>query len=147
MALRYITLDDLVAEIPLDLQGVTSDDVANSETRVDSVVTQQAESAEEEVESYLSSRYVIPLKATDGTVPNSVKNSIYVITKYNLYRRRDMIPDVVFSSYENIIDWLEKVRDGLANVNLILADGSVQSQGGQQIEVSVETQSQFNNFF
>lgn len=147
MALRYITLDDLVAEIPLDLQGVTSDDVANSESRVDSVVTQQAESAEEEVESYLSSRYVIPLKATDGTVPNSVKNSIYVITKYNLYRRRDMIPDVVFSSYENIIDWLEKVRDGLANVNLILADGSVQSQGGQQIEVSTETQSQFNNFF
>lgn len=147
MALRYITLADLVNEIPLSLQGSLTDDTPNSETKVDDILTQMGESAEEEVESLLSMRYIIPLQASDGTVPNSVKKAIFVVTKYYLYGRRDQIDAGIQSQYDTTLNWLKMVANGKANVNLISADGSVESQGGLEIRVSDQSTSQFNSFF
>lgn len=146
MALRYITLAELVNEIPLSLQGSLTDDTPNSETKVDGILTQMGESAEEEVESYLSMRYVIPLKASDGNIPNTVKKAIFTIVKYYLYGRRDQIDAGVQAQYDTTTMWLKLVANGGANVNLIDADGDVEAQGGVQISVSPQNNSQFNSF-
>jgi len=146
MALRYITLDELVSEMPVVLQGSLTDDTPNSDTKVDAILTQLGISAEEEVESYLSMRYAIPLKASDGTIPNTVKKSIFTITKYYLYGRRDQIDAGVQAQYDSAIGWLKKVADGKANVNLIDASGDVESQGSIRILVNDQNTSTFNNF-
>lgn len=146
MALRYITLNELVNEIPVSLQGSLTDDTPNSETKVDDILVQMGESAEEEVESYLSMRYRIPLKATDGTIPNNVKKAMFTITKYFLYGRRDSIDESVQLQYDMAVTWLKRVADGKANVNLITADGDVQSQGGIKILVNPQHNSEFNRF-
>lgn len=136
MALRYITLSELVNAIPEVVQGSTTDDVANSETRVDAIATQLAESAEEEVESYLSVRYTIPYEASDDTVPNSIKRAIFTITKYNMYARRDAIDAGIQTQYDNIVSWLRRVVSGDANIPLLDASGNVESQGGVTLDVS-----------
>lgn len=147
MALRYITLSELVNEIPSALQGSLTDDTPNSETKVDAILTAQGEAAEEELESYLSERYALPLQASDGTVPNSIKKAIYVIVKYYLYGRRDSIDAGIQAQYEGIINWLKAIAIGKANVNLIDASGDFESQGGQAITVSTVVTTQFDNFF
>ncbi len=144
MALRYITLAELVNEIPESLQGSMTDDAPNSETSVDSILMQFGESAEETVESYLSGRYIIPLQAPDGTSPNSIKKAIFVIVKYFLYGRRDQIDAGIQAQYDNVLRWFKDIGKGSANINLLLADGSVSTQGGAQVSVSPQANSQFS---
>lgn len=146
MALRYITLNDLVNEMPLELQGSLTDDTPNSQSKVDAILTSQGEAAEQEVESYLSQRYTLPLQAPDGTVPATVKKAIYIITKYFLYGRRDSMDEAVYAQYKTTAAWLRDVANGNANVNLILADGSFAAQGGQKILTSDFKESQFDSF-
>lgn len=146
MALRYITEAELVNEIPVGLQGSLTDDTPNSETAVSAIIVQQGESAEETVESYLGMIYTIPLIATDGTVPNSLKKAIFVLTKYYLYMRRDQVDGQMQAQYDTVLRWLKDIGAGRAGLNLLRSDGSVQSQGGSQINVSEQTYSQFNNF-
>lgn len=146
MALRYITEAELVNEIPETLQGSLTDDTPNSETKVSAIIVQQGESAEETVESYLGMVYVIPLIATDGTVPNSLKKAIFVLTKYYLYMRRDQVDAQMQAQYDTVLRWLKDIGSGRAGLNLLRSDGSVQSQGGSQIDVSAQTDSQFSNF-
>lgn len=146
MPLRYISLAELINEIPDDLQGTLTDDTPNQHQKVEAILTQMGESAEEHMESYLSMRYSIPLEATDGTIPNSLKKAVFVIVKYFLYGRRDQIDAGVQAQYDTTIKWLKEIARGNANVNLLLADGSVASQGGVAIDVSPQTNSQFARF-
>lgn len=146
MALRYITAEELVNEIPDSLQGSMTDDTPNSDTIVSSIILQQAESAEETVESYLSMQYVLPLIASDGTVPNNVKKAIYVLTKYFLYMRRDQIDAQIQAQYDSVISWLSDAAQGKVAVNLLTADGTFQSQGALKIETPPYTETKFNDF-
>lgn len=147
MSLRYVTLPDLVNAIPAFLQGSMTDDVANSATRVDDIVTELAEEAEFEVDSYASIRYTLPLIASDGTVPNSIKKAVLTITKYNLYARRDSLDPSVVSQYEHIISWLKSVNKGMANIPLLDASGGVETTGSSEIVTSPLTESNFSGVF
>lgn len=146
MALRYITEAELINEIPESLQGSLTDDTPNSETKVSSIIVQQGESAEETIESYLGVVYTIPLTATDGTVPNSLKKAIFVLVKYYLYMRRDQVDGQMQAQYDTIMRWLKDISTGKAGLNLLRSDGSVQSQGGVQIIASEQVNSSFSSF-
>lgn len=121
---RYITISDLTNEMPTVVQGLLTDDTANSTVKVDAIIEQKIESAEQEVESYLAARYALPVSAPDGTIPEIVKQAIYTITKYYLYGRRNQIDAGVSDQYANIVKWLNRVKSGELDVPLIEADGS-----------------------
>jgi phage gp36-like protein len=146
MPLRYITEQELINEIPEALQGALTDDTPNGATKVSSIIVQQGESAEETVESYLGMLYTIPLQANDNTVPNSLKKAIFVLTKYYLYMRRDQVDAQMQAQYDTVMRWLKDIASGRAGLNLLRADGTVQTQGGQTITVSMVTNSEFSRF-
>lgn len=121
---RYITITDLKNEMPDVVQGLLTNDVANTTTKVDEIVEQKISAAEQEVESYLAGRYALPVTAPDGTIPEIVKQAIYTITKYYLYGRRNQIDAGISDQYAQIVKWLNRVKNGEIDVPLILADGA-----------------------
>lgn len=121
---RYITISDLTNEMPAVVQGLLTDDTANSTTPVNVILEQKIVAAEQEVESYLAARYTLPIQASDGTIPDIVKQIIYTLTKYYLYARRNQIDAGIADQYANAIRWLNRVKSGELNVPLITADGA-----------------------
>lgn len=121
---RYITISDLRDEMPDVVQGLLTNDTANTVTKVDEIIEQKIEAAEQEVESYLAARYALPVSAPDGTVPVIIKQAIYTITKYYLYGRRNQIDAGIADQYAQIVKWLNRVKSAELDVPLILADGA-----------------------
>jgi len=64
--------------------------------------------------------------------------------KYFLYGRRDQIDAGIQAQYDNVLRWFKDIGKGSANINLLLADGSVSTQGGAQVSVSPQANSQFS---
>lgn len=142
---RYITTSDLVQKIPEKTQGLLTDD--GTTLNKDSAILDEAIlEAEGEFESYVAKRYDLPVQAEDGTVPPKVKSTIITLSKYHLYARRDAISKEIQVQYDAATSWLNKVARGHATIPLLDASDNVESEGTQQIEVSAQTNSQFDSF-
>lgn len=147
--LRYITITQLKNEIPEAIQGLATSDDPNSTTIVESILLQKALDAEQVFESYVSRRYAIPVKSSDGTIPESVKQFIYTVTKYNLYARRNQITVEVKEQYDAKMRWIRDVATSKADIPLLESDGDVEFDGSKEVGVGFYEKyerSQFNKF-
>lgn len=142
---RYITVDELVNEIPDRMQGVLSND-GTTLAKKEPILKEKIKEAEGILESYISSRYGLPVKSSDGRVPPNVKGSIIIITKYLLYGRRDAITQEVKEQYDATMRWLRDVSRGNADIAILKEDNAVESTGSTQIEVNPRVHSKFKHF-
>ncbi len=126
---RYISIEEVKEEVPELVQGLITDDSADKTVIEDDYITQKVTAAEQEAESYLSTRYAIPLKSEDGTVPAQLKQHIFVILKYHLYGRRQAIDAGLADQYSKTIRFLEQVAIGKANIALLTEEGDIESEG------------------
>jgi len=132
--------------VPEVVQALTTRDAPNDLTKVDAIITQKIQASEAEFDAYVALRYQIPVQASDGTVPNHIKQMIYTLTKYRLYSRRNSVPDNVVREYDNVIRFLRDVQAGRATIPLILENGTVESKGTQKITVGTGAASSFSQF-
>jgi len=127
--LRYISLTDFIDEIPDQIQGLITDDVANSSTKDSSILEQKGVAAESIFESYVGTRYDLPVQASDGTTPPEVRQCIYVILKYLLYSRRNAVTPEIQAQYNDQINWLRAVSKGQATIAKIDTSGTIEDDG------------------
>ena len=76
------------------------------------VLTRALEAADGEIDSYLASRYTLPL----ASVPVILRDCAVDIARYRLHDRG--VPDRVKDEYKNRIAWLRDVAAGKASVGL-----------------------------
>jgi phage gp36-like protein len=105
----YATTDDLT------LLGLPAKAVASmSADSVDAVL----EAASRTADTYLTSRYKLPLLEWDG----SLKQAVASIAAFNLMRVRGFAPGVADAEtlrigYDNAMDWLRNVSKGVATLS------------------------------
>lgn len=138
--LRYIDLSDFIDEIPTEIQGLITDDSANGSTGESTILKQKGVAAEATFESYVSSRYSLPVLTSDGKTPAEVRQCIYTILKYMLYSRRNAVTPEIENQYKMQMGWLKDVAKGNANIAKIKADDTVESDGiTPTIDVGTDT--------
>jgi len=74
----------------------------------DSRVARAIADADEEIDGYVGSRHPVPL----APVPAIIRKFSVDIAIYNLYRRRDQVPETRGKAYENAISFLKQVALG-----------------------------------
>jgi phage gp36-like protein len=106
--MSYCTISDIYKVLPQDTVMRLTDD--ESTGAVDEAkVTEAIESGAEEIDSYLGSRYDLPLSSTPPVLGRLNAD----IAAYNLYARvKEDIPATRQTRYDNAIKFLQKVADG-----------------------------------
>lgn len=74
------------------------------------VVTRVLEAADAEIDSYLASRYALPL----GSTPNILRDCAADLARYRLHDRG--APEIVEANYKARIAWLRDVAAGRASL-------------------------------
>lgn len=143
---RYISADEVKQEIPDTIQGLLTDDTASGDTTNSDFIEQKIMAAEQEFESYVSSRYSLPVRASDDTVPGQVKQHVFVILKYYLYGRRQAIDQGLADQYSKTIRFLENVAAGKVGIALLDSEGEVEDEGSGQIYIGGTENSKFDRF-
>lgn len=87
-------------------------------TKVQSVITNAMEKAQEEIDAYLQGLLTVPLT---GTVPDIIKLIHVDFTIYNLYyfRNEANIPDVILRNYTMRKSELDRIRKGEIKLNSV----------------------------
>ena len=118
--MSYSTKDDILLQIDEEtLINLTDDD--DSGTIDDNVVNRAIADADALIDSYLSSRYAIPLLSA----PAIIKNISVDIAIYNLYSRRtDTIPDIRKDRFTNALKYLQDITNG----KIALQGGNIVSE-------------------
>jgi len=120
--MAYITLADIrKRDTDQDLINVTDPQGLAVD---EAVVSQAIESAEAEVDSYISGRLRMPLQASE--VSAQLKHFTLLVCRYYLYADRKT--DAVIAEYERAIAWLKDVSAGRASsgvVQAVLPDDTV----------------------
>lgn len=126
--MAYSTLDDITKLIPAEtVLGLTDDEALGSieQARVQEAVAQ----ADAEVDSYLGTRYAVPL----ATAPDIIKKISADIAVYNLYSRRvQEMPPLWAERYRNAVQKLKGMAGGTISLGVepapfCRAEGGVQS--------------------
>ena len=104
----YITRSDL--DIPQDVLVQLTDDEGTG-TADEAVVDNAIADAEAEIESYCGNRYTVPLSPV-----NMVKKLAKDIAAYNIYSRRDEVPQSVKDRHERAVSFLKDVSAGRAHI-------------------------------
>jgi len=146
-SLRYTTISDLINEITQNIQALLTDD-GTTLTKDDDILTKKLLAAESQFESMIANIYTIPVAAADGTIPEIVSESIYVIAKYKLYGRRDAISREIQEQYDAVMGWLKAVSKGDAAIPILDSSDEVEDVGVRPsaVTTSDETDSEFNHF-
>ena len=76
------------------------------------VVTRALEAADGEIDSYLASRYTLPL----ASVPVILRDCAADIARYRLHDRG--VPDRVKDAYKDRVSWLRDVAAGRASLGI-----------------------------
>jgi phage gp36-like protein len=114
--MAYIDRDKMIAEFgELELIQLTDRD-ASFGSIVDPVLVQAMTNAESEIDSYLGSRYDLPLT----TVPEVVRSFACDITRYRLYDAR--ATEEVQKRYDRAVSWLRDVSKGIVSLGLKVTD-------------------------
>lgn len=127
--MSYSALSDITARIDEGTLTQLTDDeglgVIN-EARVTAAITE----ADSEIDSYLSTRYTVPL----ATTPEVVKALSVTIAIWNLYGRRGLVDEMRETRYKAAVDLLKQISKGAATLGV----DPEPSEGGQQIKVNRE---------
>ena len=86
------------------------------------------EAAESEFDSYISSRYTIPVRNAAGQIPREAKNKVKILFKFFLYSRRPNMPPDVGSGYNDVLDFLKSVSRGMATIPELEIENGVATQ-------------------
>lgn len=126
----YATVDDLTL-IGLPAKNVTSVQSADA-------VEAALESASRFADSYLTSRYVLPLVQWDGALTQAVAS----IAAFNIMRARGFAPGVQDAEtlrigYDYAVDWLKNVSKGMATLSGATNADSASPQVGESSSAGV----------
>jgi phage gp36-like protein len=106
--MAYCTQDDILKLIPRDeLAELTAESGDEPDA---AVVSEAIAKAEAEVDSYLGTRYAVPL----SPVPAMVKSLAQDLALYHLYSRRSVAPSVRRQKYVDALAFLKEVAAGRA---------------------------------
>lgn len=111
--MAYSTQTDILKQIEEDLLIQLTDD--NETGSVDAaIVTQGIADADAEIDSYLATKYTVPLT----TVPDLVLKFSVDIAIYNLYSRRGTDDEVRTRNYKDAVKQLEAFVAGKATLGI-----------------------------
>ncbi len=123
--MAYCVLNDLKKQIPESkIIELTDDEGAGivAEERV----TEAIAKADALIDSYCGEVSEVPFT----TVPAIIKQHSITITIYNLYARRQRIPEAVQKSYDNAVSHLKDIASGRASLPPVtVADATDQIKG------------------
>ena len=118
MSLHYSDSSDLHSLMTeRELYEITTEEGGDSD---EYVIADALERAERIVDSKVGVKYSIPALASDGSIPQELKNAALMIGRYLLYTRR-VPPDHVRVAYADTMAWLDDVSRGLAVINLMVS--------------------------
>lgn len=112
--MSYIVQNDLLSQVS-NAQLIQLTDDAKTGSVDATKVTQAITEAEAEVNGYVATRYAVPVAAP---VPDLVKKLSVDIAIYNLYRRRQRIPENVTKSYDDAVAKLKDIAKGLITLGI-----------------------------
>lgn len=144
--LRYIKPERFLDEIPKEIQGILTDDSYETSDPNKNILLQKALAAEAEFESYVAKRYCLPVRASDGTVPDEVVQVIYDILKYKLYARRNALDSSIISQYEKAVGWLMNVAKGKLDIPFINEQNEVEEVPTVKVVTGKGSESAFSRF-
>ncbi len=110
----YVTLTDVEARLGTTLYVQLTDDAGNGSADEDKV-TEAAEGAEGEVNSYLGRRHRVPIDVGAHAELAAVLRSVTLdLTEYRLHARRPPVPDEARRKWEAAVAWLLRISRGEA---------------------------------
>lgn len=125
----YCTLSDILERIDEDRLIQLTDDEgtgAVSETRVATAIAD----ADGLIDGYVGTRHAVPL----DPVPAIIKTYSAVIAIYNLFGRRDRVPDSRAQDYKDAVRFLELVAAGKISLGRDDPEGSPPTTDAPKIE-------------
>jgi phage gp36-like protein len=106
--MSYIVQSDLLSQVSEEQLVQLTDDPKIG--IVDTArVTAAIANAEAEIDGYVATRYAVPLAAP---VPALIKTLSIDVAIYHLWRRRQKVPDLVRTAYEDAVKKLEAIAKG-----------------------------------
>ena len=105
--MSYTTPKSFLVKYDPEKIGLMTDD-ASGEEALDNIIQDFLNQAGDFIDTYLRNRYTLPLVATH----HSVRRAEMIIARHDLGKRRGEDVDVVDLEYDEILAWLEKLRDG-----------------------------------
>lgn len=119
--LDFGELEDVLS--PKELLELTTDTAAAPRPDRGTILG-AVQDAESEFDSYVSSRYPVPIRTSSGLVPREAKAKCKLLFKYYLYARRTSIPPDIRRHYDDAIQFLTAVSRGVADIpSLIVEEG------------------------
>ncbi len=103
----YCTIDDVRRQLEEARLVQLTDDEGTGEL-VEERVTQAIRDADDEIDSYLGLRMRVPL----SPAPDTVRRLSVDIAVYNLYSRREKLPENRLERYRNCVRFLESAASG-----------------------------------
>ena len=90
------------------------------------VVSDAIADASAEVDTYLASRYSLPL----ASVPDAIARIAAQIARYNLWRRDVVADHLAYVAYKDALKDLAKIADGSMNLGLTPLGTAIADDGG-----------------
>lgn len=137
----YATRDDLIARF--GVQSIESLEKTIAKVVDPSVSNKALTDAQELADSYIASRYSLPLSGT----PESLKGYVLDIARYKLYINK--APDEVRQRYDDAMTWLNRISSGKVVLQLPAdpdTDTPTAEAGKNQSRIAVGT-SHFGGVF
>ncbi|EGU37664.1 gp436 family protein [Vibrio scophthalmi] len=124
MAVAYVTKEDLLRRDEDYLRTCTY--LAMSDTWDDAGIEQAILDASDEVNTYLSVRYTLPLE----TVPNIITSLTIPVVFYWLGDSNSQVTELIETRYKSAIARLKDIASGKANLGLPEAEKLAENKGG-----------------
>lgn len=124
----YATLQDVLAQLEEAVLVRLTDD-AGTGTVNEATITRALTDASEEIDGYVGSRNPVPL----APVPAIIRKFCVDIAVFNLYARREAVPEVRAERYKNALRFLERVAQGTISLGAQDPEGSPPASGAPQM--------------
>ncbi len=108
MTTPYCTLAQLENFYDVRQLGQLSND-ANSRTAENDKLQALLDAAGDEVDSYLTGQYTVPVTNSTGGVPPIITRATAMLAVFSAYMRRGSIPDAIQAEADRIRKWLKDV--------------------------------------
>jgi phage gp36-like protein len=117
--MAYSTQDDLLLMIPEEELAELTSEMGGGPDPL--VVEEAIAKADGEIDSYLGTRYILPLVV----IPDQIRSLSVEIALHHLYSRRSVMPLVRGQKYDAAVAFLKEVAAGQARVDGIIEDPQV----------------------
>lgn len=139
----YIALQDLLDELGEDILVQLTNDSGTDEVNA-AVVNRAIATAEGTFESYIRTRYSLPVPATQ-----MVKTRCLNLAIYELYRKRASFDDGIFkvkkTAYDETISLLRDIQSGKAALDVPAAEETVENPASGDAILTNTAKSKFSD--